>query len=120
MYVETFLRSTHLFHCIDPFAGMAPPYSVQDAEEYELLSDGTLPPLNASHGKRPAYRDGSTIDWLWEEGAERERKRILHSQPGLRGAIAPILDSSRMWLVSIFTGICIGIAGACLDVLVKW
>lgn len=99
---------------------MAPSYSVQDAEEYELLADGTLASSKTALGKRPAYQDGSTIDWLWEEGAERERKRVLHSQRGLRGVLAPILDSSRMWLVSIFTGVCIGIAGAWLDVLVKW
>lgn len=101
-------------------AGMAPPYSIQDAEEYELLNDGTLPPSHSRSSNRPSYKDGSTIDWLLEENAERERKRILHSQRGLRGALAPILDSSRTWLVTIFTGICIGVAGAWLDVLVRW
>ncbi|THG94987.1 hypothetical protein EW026_g6587 [Hermanssonia centrifuga] len=66
------------------------------------------------------YADGSTIDWQREEAAERERKRTLQAQRGLRGTIAPILDSSRIWIVIVLTGVGIGVAGAWLDVLVKW
>lgn len=66
------------------------------------------------------YPEGSTIDWQREEAAERERKRVQVTQRGLRGMLAPILDSSRMWLVIVLTGVGIGVAGAWLDVLVRW
>ncbi|KDQ61345.1 hypothetical protein JAAARDRAFT_149999 [Jaapia argillacea MUCL 33604] len=72
------------------------------------------------HTKRTKYEDGSTIDWLREEGAERERQQRLRSQPGLRGLLLPILDTSTMWLIVVATGVGVGIAGAWLDVLVKW
>ncbi|KAL6309304.1 chloride channel [Sparassis latifolia] len=70
--------------------------------------------------KRPAYEEGTTIDWLREEAAERERKRVLRSRRGFRGLVALVLDSTSMWLVIILTGIGIGIAGAWLDILVQW
>ncbi|KAF6761563.1 Cl-channel protein [Ephemerocybe angulata] len=77
--------------------------------EYELTAHREL-----------KYTDGSSIDWLQEEAAERERSHALHSQAGVRGALLPALDSARMWIVVIATGIGIGLAGAWLDVLVKW
>ncbi|CAL1714208.1 unnamed protein product [Somion occarium] len=95
-------------------------YSVEEAETYELLGDGSLAQSAKGLGPRPSYKERSTIDWLLEEGAERERWRALHTRRGLRGALAPILDSARMWFVIFLTGIGIGTAGAWLDVLVKW
>ena len=90
------------------------------SSSFELLENGTLPhEADASQTSVP-YAEGTTIDWHREEAAERERKRALHAQSGLRGLMAPILDSARMWLVIIFTGVGIGIAGAWLDILVKW
>ena len=93
------------------------------SSSFELLDrEGGAPsvPLQHRNGPPLSYQDGSTIDWQREEAAERERKRLLHAQRGLRGLIAPILDSSRMWLVIVLTGVGIGIAGAWLDVLVQW
>lgn len=88
-----------------------------EVQEYELTGDGQL--FNATEpGKK--YPDGSSIDWLQEEAAERERSHELHSQAGVRGALLPAIDSARMWIVVIATGIGIGLAGAWLDVLVKW
>ncbi|KAI0079343.1 Cl-channel protein [Panus rudis PR-1116 ss-1] len=99
-------------------------YSLEEAESYELLGDGSLRDSNSSSSlnlkQRHKYKDRSTIDWLLEEGIERERQRSLQSHRGIRGAIAPILDNSGMWLVIILTGAGIGITGAWLDVLVKW
>lgn len=89
-----------------------------DEELYELTEDGHLPSKTA---KRPVkYPDGSSIDWLHEEAAERERKHTLRSQPGARGILLPLLEASRLWFVVIMTGLGIGITGAWLDVLVKW
>lgn len=86
--------------------------------EYELTATGNLYNSVPEPGKK--YTDGSSIDWLQEEAAERERSHALHSQAGVRGALLPALDSARMWIVVIATGIGIGLAGAWLDVLVKW
>lgn len=71
-------------------------------------------------GKCPSYEEGDSIDWLHEEAAERERKRILHSQRGFRGLFYLIADSASVWLVLVLTGVGIGVAGAWLDVLVRW
>lgn len=66
------------------------------------------------------YKDGTSIDWLYEEAAERERRRQLHTLHGLRGLLTLALNSAQMWMVIIATGIGIGVIGAWLDVLVKW
>ncbi|KAJ3721010.1 Cl-channel protein [Lentinula raphanica] len=66
------------------------------------------------------YRDGSSIDWLHEEALERERDHLKKSQKSIRSLLSIWADSARVWLVVIATGIGIGVAGAWLDVLVKW
>lgn len=91
---------------------------VSASSSFELLETGTF--LKTTHEESMLYPEGSTIDWQREEAAERERKRVQVTQRGLRGMLAPILDSSRMWLVIVLTGVGIGVAGAWLDVLVRW
>ena len=66
------------------------------------------------------YKDGTSIDWLYEEAAERQRRHQLHTLHGLRGLLTLALNSVQMWMVIITTGIGIGVIGAWLDVLVKW
>ncbi|PPQ62897.1 hypothetical protein CVT24_006295 [Panaeolus cyanescens] len=90
---------------------------VYEEDQYELTEDGRVP---SKHSFTPKYQDGSTIDWLHEEGLERERNYRLQSQAGVRGVLFPTLESARLWLLVILTGVGIGIAGAWLDVLVKW
>jgi len=90
---------------------------VYEEDQYELTEDGRIP---IPYLRTPKYQDGNTIDWLHEEGLERERNHALQSQAGVRGILLPALESVRMWFVVIVTGIGIGIAGAWLDVLVKW
>ncbi len=87
-------------------------------ESYALTEHGQLHDTNKYHAAR--YQDGSSIDWLYEEALERERTQAQRSQHGVRGLLLPWIDSARMWLVVILTGIGIGLAGAWLDVLVKW
>lgn len=91
-------------------------------QEYDLSETGQLLPLSSesllTSGTR--YDDGATIDWLREETAERDRVRALRSQRGVRGVLGPAIDSSKLWLVLVLTGIGIGIVGAWLDILVKW
>ncbi|KAH6916019.1 Cl-channel protein [Coprinopsis sp. MPI-PUGE-AT-0042] len=92
-------------------------YDPSEAQQYELSEYGLLsePP---KYGTK--YPDGSSIDWLQEENAERERNYAWQNEAGIRGALLPALDSARMWLVVIATGIGVGLAGAWLDILVKW
>jgi len=66
------------------------------------------------------YKDGTSIDWLYEEAAERERRHQLNTLHGLRGLLTLTLNSVQMWMVIIAAGIGIGVIGAWLDVLVKW
>ena len=87
------------------------------SSSFELLEHGRHP---SKLTERMHYKEGSTIDWQREEAAERERKRVIHGQRGVRGAFAPVWDSTRVWLVIISTGIGTGIVGAWLDVLVRW
>jgi hypothetical protein len=92
--------------------------TVRDEEVYELTEDGCLHDTNPKRAGK--YDDGSTIDWLREDAAERQRIHALRSHPGARGILLPLADASRLWFVVIMTGIGIGITGALLDILVKW
>lgn len=95
-------------------------HNVSDAEQYELLEEDLAPPRPRMPGKQPSYEEGATIDWQREEAAERERKRVLASQRGFHGLLSLVLDSCGMWLVIILTGLGTGVAGAWLDILVRW
>ncbi|KAI8996437.1 chloride channel [Trametes punicea] len=100
-----------------------PEADIRDAEAYEFVQHGETRPFLSDTRKLEehiTYEDGSTIDWLREEAAERERKLVIGSQRGLRGLLALMQDSAGMWLVVILTGLGIGVVGAWLDVLVKW
>lgn len=105
-------------------------------ESHPLFSDGKgdyeaevydIPHLE-EHSHRPpelvtlphCYKDGTSIDWLYEEAAERERRHRLNTLHGLRGLLTLTLNSAQMWMVIIATGIGIGVIGDWLDVLVKW
>ncbi|KAI9433558.1 Cl-channel protein [Lactarius indigo] len=91
------------------------------AEEYELSP--TLEEWSRSahrHRLRPHYRDGDTIDWWHEDASERERWKGMISQRGLRGLVSPLIDATKLWFVMILTGICVGLAGGWLDILVMW
>ncbi|KAJ7089712.1 Cl-channel protein [Mycena belliarum] len=90
------------------------------AEVFELTEAGqvTSPTQQTHFASR--YVDGSTIDWLREEAAERERTHVQRSQYGVRGLLLPWFDAVQMWLVVILTGVGIGLTGGWLDVLVKW
>lgn len=90
------------------------------SDSFDLLEDGGLLSQPSVASERVRYTDGSTIDWQREEAAERERKLTLRARRGVRGVLAPIIDSAGTWVVVVLTGIGVGIAGAWLDVLVRW
>lgn len=97
-----------------------PPHDVEEAEAFELAEDGNLLAQSKTDVRPPQYKDHSSIDWLYEEHAERARQQKLRSHRGVNGILMPFMDASRMWLVIVVTGFGIGVAGAWLDVLVKW
>ncbi|KAF8631881.1 hypothetical protein AX15_002146 [Amanita polypyramis BW_CC] len=89
-----------------------------EAEQYELTEDRGIRDIHPLRSAK--YPDGSTIDWLQQDAAERERNQALRSQAGVRGIILPMSEAFRMWFVVIVTGAGIGLIGAWLDILVKW
>ncbi|KAJ3849426.1 Cl-channel protein [Lentinula lateritia] len=93
--------------------------TVREEETFELSENGNLQG-NVPKKFATKYRDGSSIDWLHEEALERERDYVKKSQKSIRSLLSIWADSARVWLVVISTGIGIGVAGAWLDVLVKW
>jgi chloride channel 3/4/5 len=103
-------------HVMDHPNTYPPPHSDLD-EEMLQLSEHFHPSNNT---KCPTYDDGNSIDWLREESAERERRRGLKYQRGVRGLLLPFMDASRIWFVVVVTGVGIGVTGAWLDVLVRW
>ncbi|KAN0129315.1 chloride channel [Lactarius tabidus] len=98
-----------------------PGRSSYPAEEYELSPNLEEWSKSAHrHRLRPNYHDGDTIDWWHEDASERERWKGMISQRGLRGLVSPLIDVTQLWFVMIFTGICVGLAGGWLDILVMW
>ncbi|PVG03313.1 Cl-channel protein [Serendipita vermifera] len=93
--------------------------SYEDFEETSHLAGESL--WQDKFLARPqTYAQRGTIDWQYEEAAERSRQQALNSQRGLRRFLTSFLESSRIWLVLCITGACVGIIGAWLDILVAW
>ncbi|KAF9453587.1 Cl-channel protein [Macrolepiota fuliginosa MF-IS2] len=101
-----------------PSSSARRPSTHYDGEQYELTEEGRL--LEPKQTYTAKYKDGASIDWSQEEMAEREHQQRLKSQAGVRGILSPAFEAACGWLVVILTGIGVGIAGAWLDVLVKW
>jgi chloride channel 3/4/5 len=90
-------------------------------EDYELNPEFEEWSKSAHrHRLRPHYCDGDTIDWWHEDASERERWKRLVSQYGFRGFVLSFVDVTKLWFVIILTGICVGLAGGWLDILVMW
>ncbi|KAH8832275.1 Cl-channel protein [Flagelloscypha sp. PMI_526] len=96
------------------------PATLSAEEQFELTEDGLLSKPRLQNPNRTRYKDGSSIDWLREDAAERDRQYFLRAAHGVKGLLNPMLDGARMSFVVVATGLGIGIAGAWLDVLVKW
>jgi hypothetical protein len=91
-----------------------------DEHDFELTEDGRLPSSFNYRLHTAKYDDGRSIDWLLEETAERERISAKKSSRGVGGLVSIWTESIKMWMVVVATGAGIGLAGAWLDVLVKW
>ncbi|EJD07614.1 Cl-channel protein [Fomitiporia mediterranea MF3/22] len=103
----------------DPWARA--PETTRAGESFELHENHELLETVPTRSKaKTVYHDGNTIDWLHEEAADRSRQHRLRSFRGLRGALLPLLESSRIWFIVVSTGVGIGVIGAWLDILVHW
>lgn len=72
-------------------------------------------------GRRLAYDDFSSIDWIFEYARERQRLRfILSHSKGLFGFLRRAWDASTIWLVLIATGVFTGVLAASIDVASDW
>lgn len=116
---EAECRQTNLMRRPEPLHGSTSTYDPEE-EEFELDEHGRLAGTPAYESYTAKYEDGRSIDWLREEARERERIHAQRSQRGVRGVLLLWMDSVRLWLVVVATGIGIGLVGAWLDVLVMW
>lgn len=116
------MTSAHSDNQHDPWFKDSPAErDIYEAEAYEFVETGNHPLLQRTSPTTDVpYEQGSTINWLKEEAAERERKRVIHSRRGLHGLLSLVAESVRTWLIVILSGLGVGVAGAWLDVLVKW
>ncbi|CAG8542451.1 10114_t:CDS:10 [Cetraspora pellucida] len=71
-------------------------------------------------GRRVAYEDFTTIDWIHDFAKERARQRILRQQNGLVGQLRLIFDAMEGWIVVLAVGVISGILAAVIDVTSEW
>ncbi|CAG8509114.1 37_t:CDS:2 [Acaulospora colombiana] len=71
-------------------------------------------------GRRVAYDDFTTIDWIHDFAKERTRRRRLKKQGGLIGKLRLIFDEMEGWIVVFTVGIASGILAGIIDITSDW
>jgi chloride channel 3/4/5 len=71
-------------------------------------------------GRRVAYNDFSTIDWIHDTTKERVRQRKLRSLSGLPGLYKRALDVSQGWIVVTLIGLLTGILAGYINISSEW
>ncbi|CAI2169908.1 3629_t:CDS:10 [Funneliformis geosporum] len=71
-------------------------------------------------GRRVAYDDFTTIDWIHDFAKERARQRKLHQQKGIRGKLNILFDAMEGWIVVLAVGVASGILAAIIDITSDW
>ena len=56
-----------------------------------------------------------TVDWRREADRERSRLASLRSVKGLHGVVLRLLDSATPWLVTVGTGVCVGLVASYIE-----
>lgn len=59
-------------------------------------------------------------DWFEEESHADSRLHEIRTGHGLKRLLGVALDSAKLWVVVLITGVGIGILGGWLDILVAW
>ncbi len=73
-----------------------------------------------SIGRRVAYGNFSTIDWIHDSAKERVRLRQLQSEPGWRGTVLRAWDASQAWILVFLVGAVSGVLAGWIDVAGEW
>ncbi|RKP20039.1 hypothetical protein ROZALSC1DRAFT_28428 [Rozella allomycis CSF55] len=87
----------------------------EEQEDIEWKKEGT--------GKRAAYDDYSTIDWIHDFAKERIRLRKLKElakKDGLKGVLILAFDASQAWLITFLIGLFVGVISAFLTLAIEW
>ena len=84
------------------------------------LADEPSVDAHTQQGQRAAYENFSSIDWSYEAEKERARLQRQSSVRGFDGVVARFLDNMVPWVVTIGTGVCVGLLAGYLDVLSAW
>ncbi|CAG8506984.1 4797_t:CDS:10 [Paraglomus occultum] len=71
-------------------------------------------------GRRVAYDDFTTIDWIHDFAKERVRQRKLRSRKSWKGRLALIFDATEGWIVVLLVGIVAGILAGIIGVTSEW
>ncbi|CAG8449251.1 8998_t:CDS:10 [Scutellospora calospora] len=71
-------------------------------------------------GRRVAYDDFTTIDWIHDFAKERARQRKLRQQKGIGGRLKLIFDAMEGWIVVLIVGVISGILAAVIDITSEW
>lgn len=111
-------------------------YDVQDEEDItgDYLSprrsvsidslDNLLEELDPLHESRPVvqpekldrYEDLTSIDWIQEFAAERQRKLALAKDMTVNGRTIRIIDQAQTWIILAATGVLVGILAGSIDI----
>ncbi|KAJ3300244.1 hypothetical protein HK104_002806 [Borealophlyctis nickersoniae] len=71
-------------------------------------------------GRRVAYDDFTTIDWIHDFSKERVRRRNLRNLQGPWATVRKAYDSSQGWLLVFIVGAVTGLLAAYIDVASEW
>ncbi|EPZ35964.1 hypothetical protein ROZALSC1DRAFT_26503 [Rozella allomycis CSF55] len=71
-------------------------------------------------GRRVAYDNFSTIDWLFDQTKAKQRKRDLKKVPGWKGKLLAIYDSSESWMITIIVGLAVALITTCISISIEW
>ncbi|KAJ3165799.1 hypothetical protein HK101_000169 [Irineochytrium annulatum] len=71
-------------------------------------------------GRRVAYDNFTTIDWIHDLTMERMRLVALRSMTGWQGELMRIFDSSQAWILVFFVGVITGCVAGYIDIGSVW
>ncbi|CAG8540609.1 15699_t:CDS:10, partial [Gigaspora rosea] len=71
-------------------------------------------------GRRVAYDNFTTIDWIHDFAKERARQRKLRHQKGIGGQLRLIFDAMEGWIVVLAVGVISGILAAVITITTEW
>nr|CAG8435974.1 10549_t:CDS:10 [Entrophospora candida] len=71
-------------------------------------------------GRRVAYEDFTTIDWIHDFAKERARQRKLQKKKGFRAQLNLLFDATEGWIIVSIVGIACGLLAAAIAITSEW